>query len=73
MIRNFDYGRSRSFFCRAAVLLGLADLENSLDSAKQKLKTDNVKPDDKKTKAEILRDILDEFAVKDAVELKLKK
>jgi len=73
MIKGFDDGRSRSFFCRVAVLLGLADLEKSLDSAKQKLKTDTVKPDDKKTKAKILRGILNEFAVKEVVELKLKK
>jgi len=58
MIKDFDDGRSRSSYCRAAALLDLADLENSLDNAKQKLKADNVKPGDKKTKAKILREIL---------------
>jgi len=69
MIKDFDDGRSRSFFCRAAALLDLASLKNSLDSTKQKLKTDNVKSGDRKIKAKILREILDEFAVKEAVEL----
>ncbi|MGQ9719003.1 MAG: DUF3795 domain-containing protein [Nitrososphaerales archaeon] len=69
MIKDFDDGRSKSFFCRATALLEIASLKNSLGRAKQKLETDNVKSGDRKTKAKILREILDEFAVKEAVEL----
>lgn len=57
MIKNFDDGRSRSFFCRAAALLELASLKSSLDKATQKIRIDNIKTDDIKTKAKILKGI----------------
>ena len=63
MIANFDDGRSRSFYCKSAALLNLTTLENSLDKAIQKIKTDNIKPNDTKTKAKILRGILGGVAI----------
>ena len=69
MIVNFDDGRSRSFYCKSAALLDLATLENSLDKAIQKRKTDNIKPNDTKTKAKILKGILSGIALKEGVEL----
>jgi len=68
MIVNFDDGRSRSFYCKSASLLDLAALENSLDKAIQKIKTDNIKPNDTKTKAKILKGILNGIALKEGVE-----
>lgn len=68
MIVNFDDGRSRSFYCKSAALLDLAALENSLDKAIQKIKTDNIKPKDTKTKAKILKGILIGVALKEGVE-----
>jgi hypothetical protein len=58
MTENFDDGRSRSFFCKAACLHDLTSLENSLNEATQKIKIDNIKPDDTKVKAKILKEIL---------------
>jgi len=69
MIANFNDGRSRSFYCKSAALLDLATLENSLDKAIQKIKTDNIKPNDTKTKAKILKGILGGVALKEGVEL----
>ncbi len=69
MIVNFDDGRSRSFYCKSAALLDLTTLENSLDKAIQKIKTDNIKPNDTKIKAKILRGILSGIALKEGVEL----
>jgi hypothetical protein len=68
MIVNFDDGRSRSFYCKSAALLDLTTLENSLDKAIQKIKTDNIKPNDTKTKAKILKGILSGIALKEGVE-----
>ena len=68
MIDNFNDGRSRSFFCKATALLDVTSLENSLDEAARRIKTANIKPDDIKTKAKILKDILNEIAVKGGVE-----
>ena len=64
MIRDFDDGRSRSFYCKSAALLDLACLESSLDSAVRRIKADHLKPNDAKSKAKILRGILDELALK---------
>ena len=73
MIENFDDGRSRSFFCRAACLFDLRSLENSLNKAILKVKTDKVEADDTKTKAKILKQNLSEIALKKGVELVKKK
>jgi hypothetical protein len=67
MIHDFDDGRSRSYYCRSAALLDPAGLENSLDAAARRIKADHVKPDDVKTKARILRGILDELALKEGI------
>jgi len=58
MIDNFDDGRSKSFYCKSATLVDLTTLESSVDKAIQKTKTENVKPNDTKTKSRILKDIL---------------
>ncbi len=64
MIDNYNDGRSRSFYCRAAALFDLEDLEESLEKAIQRIKSDNIKPDNTKIKAIILRAILNEIAFK---------
>ena len=69
MIENFDDGRSRIFFCKAVALLELASLENSLDVIVQRVKTDNIKPNNSKTKAKFLKSILNEITFKEGVEL----
>ena len=73
MIKNFDDGRSRSFFCKAAALLDLTSLKSSLDKAVQKINADNVKPNDIKIKAKNLKEILNEIAFKERVELVKKR
>lgn len=69
MLANFNDGRSRSFYCKSATLLNLAALEDSLNKAVQRIETDNIKPDDTKTKAKILKGILSGLALKECVEL----
>jgi hypothetical protein len=69
MIADFDDGRSRSFYCKSATLLDLGGLRDSLDKAIRKVKTDNIKPNDTKTKAKILRGILSEIALEGGVGL----
>ncbi len=73
MIENFDDGKSRSFYCKAAALLDLTSLENSLDKATQKIKTDNIESNDIKIKAKIFKGILNEIALEKGVELVKKK
>jgi hypothetical protein len=73
MIKNFDDGRSRSFFCKATTLLELTGLTSSLDKATQKIKTDKIRQNDVKNKARILKKIINEIAFKEGVELVKKK
>jgi hypothetical protein len=73
MIENFDDGRSKSFFCKAATLLDLTSLMSSLDKSTQRIKTDKIKQDDVKSKAQILKAILNEIALKKRLELIKKK
>jgi hypothetical protein len=58
MIENFNDGRSRSYFCRAAVLLYLENLKKSLEKVTDKIKVEKIKQDDFKEKAKILKTIL---------------
>jgi hypothetical protein len=69
MLANFDDGRSKNFYCKSAALLALATLENSLDKAIQKIKTEHIKPNNTKAKAKILKGILSGLTLERAVEL----
>ncbi|MEI6578904.1 MAG: DUF3795 domain-containing protein [Eubacteriales bacterium] len=60
MLENFDDGRSRSYFCKAANLLEIPVLERKLEQAKSKIKSENIEQNDKKNKSKILKTILDE-------------
>lgn len=73
MLNNFNDGRSRSFFCRAAALLDMKNLEKSLNWAAQKIKIDKIKRNDVKKKAQILKKIIKKTAFKEGVELVKKK
>jgi len=73
MLENFNDGRSKSFFCKAAALLDLTSLENVLGDVTRKIKANNIKSNDIKTQAKILRKILNEVAFKEGVKLTKKR
>ena len=73
MAENFDDGRSRSFFCKAAALLDLTSLRSSLDKVAQKIKTDKTEQNGVKNKAKALKAILNEIALKEGLELVKKR
>jgi len=73
MLKNFDDGRSKSFYCIAATLLPIKDLEISLNGTEQKIKADKIRLDDIKTKSKILKEFLNNLAAKEGIELKLRK
>lgn len=62
MLENYDDGRSRSYFCRAANTLDMTFLENALKKAENIVKAEHVEQGDKKRKANILRTFLEETA-----------
>jgi len=61
MIAQFDDGRSRSYFCRVSALLDTKIIQDSIDQAILKIKTENIQPRDMKRKAKIIRSMLDEY------------
>jgi hypothetical protein len=64
MINRFNDGRSRSFFCRVAIFQEPATLENSIKKATKIIKSEKVKQSDMKSKAKILKAILDKYLMK---------
>ena len=73
MLEQFNEGRSRTLYCVAATLLPIKDLKKSLDFAKKKVKEKGVKDSDLRSKAKILKEILNELALKERIDLKLRK
>mgnify|MGYP001220246568 CR=1 FL=1 len=63
MLKDYDDGRSKSYYCRSAALLDPVDLETSLAAATRTIKAEHIKPNDMKAKARILRNILNEIAL----------
>ena len=73
MLKYFNDGRSKSFYCIAATLLSIKDMETALAKTRQKIKQDKIELDDIKTRSKILKGFLNEFANKQGIELKLRK
>jgi hypothetical protein len=72
MLKDYDDGRSKSFYCIATTLLPVAELETLIDEAEHKIKVEKVNADSTQTKAKILKELLNGFATKGGVELKLR-
>ncbi len=72
MIDRYDDGRSRSFFCQAAALLDPEALEHCLDRAK-KATAGGRGTSDTRSRAKILRGILEEAALDERIELTRKR
>ena len=73
MLKRFDDGRSKSFYCIATTLLSIEDLEKSLENSEQKIREDKIGVEDVKTTSKILKGFLNEVADRDGIELKLRK
>jgi len=73
MLKSFNEGRSKSFYCLAAALLSIEALEKSLENSGRSIKENKIGSDNIKAKAQILRRFLEESAASEGVELKLRK
>ncbi len=69
MLTEYDDGRSKSFFCKAAVLLGIENLGGCLDKSDQKIRMEKVNQSNVRRRAQILKEILVEIALKERVDL----
>jgi hypothetical protein len=71
MLKNFNDGRSKSFYCIATTLLPISDLEHSLQKMENKFQNSTIFM--KKDKSKILKNILNKSAIKNNIKLKLRK
>lgn len=71
MLREFDDGRSKSFYCLTVALLPLTDLEASLDKAEREIGSSGIT--DPRRKAAILHKYCNECANERGIDLKLRK
>jgi hypothetical protein len=72
-LKGFNEGRSKSLYCIASTLLPISYLKESIKITKQKIKDNRVSAADIKTKAQILKSILNEIANDQRIKLKLRK
>lgn len=69
MLKDFNEGRSKSYYCIAATVLELEELEEALTKAKKE--SDGI--DNIKEKSKILHSILDNISLKKKYYLRLRK
>jgi len=73
MIKDYDEGRSRSLFCRAAGLMDVKDLTGCLAKAQKAVRESQVDKNDMKSKASILKKLLEDTSSKKGIELRIGK
>jgi len=73
MLSNYNEGRSKSMYCIAATLLPIDRLPAALNEAEIKIKNAKLDTNDVKGRAQILHDMLNAIALKEGIELKLRK
>lgn len=73
LIEYFDEGRSRNFFCKATALLDVNILEECINKATQKIKSDDIKTEETKIKAGIIKEALNEVALQQGIHILQKK
>jgi len=73
LLNSFNDGRSKSFFCIAAALLPIDDLNESIKDTEKKIEEENINPDDNRSKSRIIKEMLNQYAKNKNIELKLRK
>jgi len=73
LLANYNEGRSCSFFCIATALMPIASITKAVNKANKMRVHNNVDESDLKTKAKILRSLIQDLALKSRIELKLRK
>jgi len=73
MLNNFNDGRSKSFYCIATTLLPIHVLHEALIKCKERIISKKVMDENIKTQAKILKDLLNQYAKIERIQLKLRK
>lgn len=73
LLKNYNDGRSKNFYCLATALLPISDLEKSITTIKNEIIKQKISKDDKKNLAKLVRKKFQEIAQKNQIELKLNR
>lgn len=73
MLGNYNEGRSKTFYCLATTLLSLHNLNEALKQAQQEIREASISETDLKSRATILKGILNRFAEAENEEIKMRK
>lgn len=73
LLNHYDDGNSKSFYCISCTLLPINKLDESIIKADNEIKDKAVDKEDLKTKAKILKEIFNQIALEENIELKLRK
>jgi hypothetical protein len=73
LLKEYDDGKSKSFYCIACTLLSIDSLHESVYLSREEIISKKIADDDKKSKAQIIHGALNRAADLEKVELKLRK
>ena len=73
LLTNYNEGRSKSFYCTATALMPVSLIEKAISEAKEIMANNRVNDLDIKSKARILKSIIQVLASKSDIDLKLRK
>jgi len=73
LLNSYNEGRSKSFFCIAAALLTIDDLNKSIKEARKEIGKKNISSDDLKSKSKIIKEKLNHYSQNNNIELKLRR
>lgn len=73
MLKCYNDGRSKNFYCIAATLLPTEDIEAALEETEKRVEADSMSKEDSKILSSTLKKLLKDIAMKQGVELKLRK
>jgi ribosomal protein L29 len=69
LLQNYNEGRSMSFYCKACARMSIELINKALKEAKEKLVSERVDESDMQSKANILKTVIKDLALKTNVNL----
>jgi len=73
LLADYNEGRSCSFYCVASALMPPDSIEEAMNRANEIMVNNEVDDSDMKAKAKILRSVIEDFASKPGIDLKLRR
>ena len=69
LLQNYNEGRSMSFYCKICSRMSIDLINKAIKEAKEKFVSEKINTSDMKSKANILKAIINDFALKASINL----